>query len=127
MLLWLWNVKLRISICTWKSQKFKGYNYCPQWVIKYFHNLITSYIENESAHHLKVTRICTHAQMYLPFMGVTEYWPFVMNEELIQCLSNIPGFVSQLEGQMNSINLNLIKRLVIRAELFPEPIAHPDG
>ena len=62
-------------------------------------------------------------KMYLhasSFMGVTEYWPFVV---AIQCLNSIPGFISQLEGQMNSINLNLITEAI---GLFFEPIAHPD-
>ena len=35
-------------------------------------------------------------------------------------LNSIPGFVAQLEGQRYSVDLNLIERLIMRAELFLE-------
>ena len=55
-------------------------------------------------------------------MGVSDIpsYRFVMDEELNQCLNSIPGFVAQLEGQMHSVDLNLIERLIMRAELFLE-------
>ena len=40
-------------------------------------------------------------------------WPFVMDEELNQCLNSIPDFVAQLEGQRHSVDLNLIERLIM--------------
>ena len=35
-------------------------------------------------------------------------------------LDSVPGFVAQLEGQRHSVDLNLIARLILRAELFLE-------
>lgn len=41
-----------------------------------------------------------------------------MDQELNLCLNAIPSFVSQLEGQVYSSDLNLIEWLIMRAELF---------
>ena len=41
-----------------------------------------------------------------------------MDQELNQCLNAIPSFVSQLEAQVHSSDLNLIEWLTMRAELF---------
>ena len=43
-----------------------------------------------------------------------------MDEELSQCLNGIPSFVARLEEQRHTVDLNLLERLIMRAELFLE-------
>ena len=44
----------------------------------------------------------------------------IMDQDLNQCLSTIPGFVDQLEAEVYSTDLNLIEWLIMRAELLLE-------